>query len=102
MCVSYGRGKVVPVLNENVWGNEGIAPPFSTLALEGEWSVSRHGRFTLNGRASSTHWIGGWVGLRVGLDAVEKTAISAVNGTRAVRTVLTVLFLHLVFRMFSQ
>jgi hypothetical protein len=46
---------------------------FLTSALvEGEWSASRPGRFTLGKRASSTHWIGGWVGLRAGLDGMEK------------------------------
>jgi hypothetical protein len=27
-------------------------------------------------RAPGTHWIGGWVGLRVGFDAVERRQIS--------------------------
>jgi hypothetical protein len=39
---------------------------------KGEWSASRPYRFTLGERAPSTHWIGGWVGPRAGLDAVEK------------------------------
>jgi hypothetical protein len=44
-----------------------------TAALVGgEWSVSLPGRFTLGERTPSTHWIGGWVGPRVGLDDVEK------------------------------
>jgi hypothetical protein len=34
-------------------------------------SVSRHGRFTPKERAPGTHWIGGWVGPRAGLDKVE-------------------------------
>jgi hypothetical protein len=38
----------------------------------GEWSASRPGRFTTHERASRTHWIGGWVGPRAGLDDVEK------------------------------
>jgi hypothetical protein len=47
-------------------------PPFLTLAAEkGEWSASRPGRFTPCERASSAHWIGDWVGLRTGMDAVE-------------------------------
>jgi hypothetical protein len=46
---------------------------FLTLALAGgEWSASRLCRFTPEERAPSTHWIGGWVGSRAGLDAVEK------------------------------
>jgi hypothetical protein len=38
----------------------------------GEWSDSRPVRFTPRERAACTHWIGGWVGPRVGLDAVEE------------------------------
>jgi hypothetical protein len=47
-----------------------------TLALHGdEWSDSRPGRFTPSKRAPGTHWIGGWVGSRAGLDAVVKRRI---------------------------
>jgi hypothetical protein len=38
----------------------------------GEWSASRPGRFNPGERAPGTHWIGGWVDLRVGLDDEEK------------------------------
>jgi len=41
----------------------------------GEWSASRPGQFTLRERAAITQWIGGWVGLRAGLDAVVKRKI---------------------------
>jgi hypothetical protein len=45
----------------------------SISALDGgEWSASRHDRFTPRKRAPDTHWIGDWVGLRAGLDAVVK------------------------------
>jgi hypothetical protein len=45
---------------------------FLTSALDGgEWSASRPTcRFTPRERAPGTHWIGGWVGYRVGLDTV--------------------------------
>jgi hypothetical protein len=44
-----------------------------TSALDGgEWSASRPRE-----RASGTHWIGGWVGLRAVLDAVVKRKISS-------------------------
>jgi hypothetical protein len=46
---------------------------FLTSALVGgEWSASRPGRFTSGERAPGTHWIGGWVGPRAGLDEVER------------------------------
>jgi hypothetical protein len=45
-----------------------------TSALDGgEWSASRLCRFTE--RAPGTHGIGGWVGPRVGLDAVESRLV---------------------------
>jgi hypothetical protein len=39
----------------------------------GEWSASRPGRFTPGKEVTGTHWIGGWVDLRAGLDDLEKT-----------------------------
>jgi hypothetical protein len=51
------------------WGSGGIAPLFLTSALdEGEWFASRPCRFTPGERAPGTHWIGGCVGPRAGLD----------------------------------
>jgi hypothetical protein len=53
--------------------SEGIDLPFLNSALDGgEWSASRPGSFNLGKRASfGTHYMGGWVGPRAGLDAVE-------------------------------
>jgi hypothetical protein len=46
---------------------------FLTSALDGgEWSGSRPCCFTPGERAPGTHWIGGWVDPRAGLDDVEK------------------------------
>jgi hypothetical protein len=46
---------------------------FLTSALAGgEWSASRPYRFTSGERAPHTHWIGGSVVPRAGLDDVEK------------------------------
>jgi hypothetical protein len=43
------------------------------LALDGdEWSASRTGCFASGEIAPGTHWIGGWVGPRFGLEAVVK------------------------------
>jgi hypothetical protein len=52
------------------WGSGDIVPRILTSALHGgEWSASHSGRFTPRERAPDTHWIGGWVGPRAGLDA---------------------------------
>jgi hypothetical protein len=40
-----------------------------------EWTASRPDRFTSRERTPGTHWIGGWVGPRTGLDAVVKRKI---------------------------
>jgi hypothetical protein len=50
----------------------GTAPSFLSSAVDGgDWSVSRHGRFTPAEGAPGTHLIGGWAELTIGLDAVE-------------------------------
>jgi hypothetical protein len=49
---------------------------FLTSTLDGgEWSASLPGRFSPRESAAGTHWIGGWVGPRTGLDVVVKTKI---------------------------
>jgi hypothetical protein len=76
------KGKVFPVLKEAP-DHEGVLGEWmysSTHSLtsaldEGEWSASCPGRFTSRERAPATHWIGGWVGPRAGLDAVSKGKI---------------------------
>jgi hypothetical protein len=75
--------------HEDTWGTGGIAPSFLTSALDGgEWSVSRPSRFTPRGKALGTHWIGGWMSLGVGLEAVEeRKSYIAGNETRAVQPV---------------
>jgi hypothetical protein len=58
------------------WGSEGITPHSLTLALDGcECSASCPVRFTSRERAPGIHCIGGWVGLRAGLDEVSKRKI---------------------------
>jgi hypothetical protein len=41
----------------------------------GEWSASRHGRFT-----PGTHWIGGWVGPKAGLEDTKKRKLLTLPG----------------------
>jgi hypothetical protein len=56
---------------------------FLTSALVGgEWTTSRPGRFTPGERAPSTHWIGGWVDLRGGLNYLEKRKFLTPTGTQ--------------------
>jgi hypothetical protein len=58
------------------WRAEVQLQVFLTSALDGgEWSGSRPGRFTPGEETPSTHWIGGWVGTRAGLDVMVKTKI---------------------------
>jgi hypothetical protein len=53
-------------------GSGDIAPPFLISALDGgEWADSRPDRFNPGESAPGTQWIGGWVGPRGSLDAVE-------------------------------
>jgi hypothetical protein len=54
---------------------------FLTSALVGgEWSASCTCHFTPGKRTLSAHWIGGWVGPRAGLDAVEKRNFLTLQG----------------------
>jgi hypothetical protein len=67
------------LFHEDVWGSGGTASPFLTTAVGGgEWSASRPRRFIHGERARGTHWIGGRMGPRAGLDAVEKRKISRI------------------------
>jgi hypothetical protein len=57
------------------WGVEEKHHTFLTSALDGgEWSATRHSRFTPRGKSlpPGIHWMGGWVGSTASLDAVEK------------------------------
>jgi hypothetical protein len=60
---------------EAYWGSGGKVPRILDLGTRCEWSASRPGGFTPRERAPSTHWIGGWVGPRAGLDAVVRRKI---------------------------
>jgi hypothetical protein len=62
--------------HEDICGSVGIAPPFLNSVLDGgEYSASRPSLFTPGETDTGTHWIGGWVGPRVGLEAVDKSLV---------------------------
>jgi hypothetical protein len=46
----------------------------------GEWSALRPCRFVPGERATSTHWMGGWVGPRGGLDDLEERKFLTLPG----------------------
>jgi hypothetical protein len=58
--------------HEGVLGSGGIAPRILDLGTRWRWSASRPSCFTPRERARGTQWIGGWVGLKAGLDTVVK------------------------------
>jgi hypothetical protein len=57
--------------HEGVLRSESIAPRILDLGTRCEWSASRAGCIIPRERASDTHWIGGWVGPRAGLDSFD-------------------------------
>jgi hypothetical protein len=56
----------------NIYGKSRYVSTILYLGTRCEWSASRYCRFTFEDRPSGTHWLGGWVGPRDGLDFVEK------------------------------
>jgi hypothetical protein len=59
------------------WANGGIAPRILDLGTRWKWSASRPGRSISRERDPGTHYTGGWVGPRAGLDAVVRRIISS-------------------------
>jgi hypothetical protein len=54
------------------YGGADVYPILLTLALVGgEWSAPRLSTLPPGERAPGTHWIGGWVDSRAGLDDME-------------------------------
>jgi hypothetical protein len=61
------------VRHESVWGNGCIDPRFFDLGTSLRRGISHpHRSYYPQEKSPRTHWIGGWVGLRTGLDDVEK------------------------------
>jgi len=62
-------------------GSGCIVPHILTLAPDGaECSASCPTHFTHRLRAPGTHWIGGWMGSRVGMDVVAKCSLTVLMG----------------------
>jgi hypothetical protein len=79
--------------HEYVWGSGGMAQPFLTSSVDGgKWLASHLSHFTPKEGAPGTQWTGGRVGLRGGLEAVEKikSPDPAVDQTLAVQPVVLV------------
>jgi hypothetical protein len=69
---------------------------FLTSALAGgKWSASRPGRFTPGETAAGTHWIGGWVGPRAGLDDVKKRKFYSYRDSNSVYSMKSVRLLKM-------
>jgi len=55
-----------------IYGGVEIAPHILNLGTRCEWSASCPACFTPGKETPSIYWIGGWVGLRAGLDTSEE------------------------------
>lgn len=70
--------------HENMLWRWGVAPSFSTSAVNGsEWSASRSCRYALWESVSGTHFIGCWVNPIDVLDAVERRKSLSLGGNRS-------------------
>jgi hypothetical protein len=69
--------------HEGVWGNGCLDSRALDLGTSWRWVLSFTPRPLYDRKKSAgTHWIGGWVGPRTGLDYVEKRKILSVPGLR--------------------
>jgi hypothetical protein len=69
--LSSGRQRRCPNSCRYIGERRYRSTTFDLCATEDECSVSRPGRFHSRERTPNDHLTGGWVGPRVGLDAVE-------------------------------
>jgi hypothetical protein len=92
------KGKAVPLHAMEALGGESrySSYSFTTSALDGgEWSASRPSRaFTPGERTPSTHWSGGWVGPRAGLDTEEEKILCPCRGSNPDRPVVQPVVRH--------
>lgn len=59
-----------------VWWESSIDPHILNTITIWKWLLCP-GRYTPGETAHATHWIAGWMGIRAGLDALEKVKISS-------------------------
>jgi hypothetical protein len=93
----YITVKAVPLhAMEALGGRRYSSYSFLTSALDGgEWSASRPGRVLPPGkRTPGTHWIGGWVGPRAGLDAGARRKICLCRGSNLDRPIVQPVVRH--------
>jgi hypothetical protein len=76
--------KLIKHYAQQLYGVVGVqSHVFLSSALAGgEWSTSRSWCVTPRERAPSTHWIGGWVDSRTGLDDMEKLKFLILPGLK--------------------
>jgi hypothetical protein len=77
------KGKAVAALrHEGVWASGCIDPRSLNLATSWRWVVSFMSRplYPRGPPPPTTHWIGGWVGPRTGLDGMEKKKFLSLPG----------------------
>lgn len=65
--------------HDEIWCGITASPLLTSALDKGEWPDSRPGRFTTRERTSSASWIGSWLSLRAGFDAVKKRKILALQ-----------------------
>jgi hypothetical protein len=71
------RHKLFPVqaMKAYKWSG-GIPPLILNLGTKWEWLTSRPGHTTPPSTNPSNHWIGGWMGSRVGMEVLENKKLS--------------------------
>lgn len=71
------KTRIASLCGMKTWGNGCSAPVIFTLGPRcGVWSASCPSSFSSMESSPSTPWIGGWVGIRGGLDILEKRYVS--------------------------
>ena len=82
-----GKDTAVPVNTIKVYrGHGGFAPLIINLRIKWEWPASCPGHFTPGEKALSTHWTGGLVGSRAGMNVWRRETFLAPVGIRTLNS----------------